>query len=367
MIMLRRVLFSLLATLIAATAPANAQTNTRIVFTSNRDGDFEIYVAESGAEADAEQLTDDPFASNYNPYWSPDGRAIHYINDPDGEGERRLMVMDADGSNKRSLTEGTDVVDMLSFPEWSPDSRYLLFGGFTEPAASGADSIRMYIYDLQTDKRVQLNYEMPAGIPSVAWTPDNEPLVMTADGLAITDLRGEEYTLLVPQTRSIFDITPDGEYVVVELPSAPNSSLCGDGTSLTAFSMAALRDGSVSGNAFACTPTGILYRAYFSPDGSKLALDMVDVSDREGAETVYVLDAVEDRSGNLKGENLRAVIKDSFVVWLPNSNAMGFDERINNEPGQLFITDLSGKVEQITFATDTDDPESNVQGDWFSE
>ncbi|MEZ4388230.1 MAG: S41 family peptidase [Candidatus Krumholzibacteriia bacterium] len=53
-----------------------------------------------------------------DPLWSPDGRRIAYR-----EGEGTLMVMDADGSHRRTLYEGWDNPEAA----WSPDSRWLAY------------------------------------------------------------------------------------------------------------------------------------------------------------------------------------------------------------------------------------------------
>ena len=71
-----------------------------IVFTSERNGDLEIYTMDADGQNQT-RLTDNP-GYDQGPVWSPDGARIayHSWNGRDLE----LWVMDADGSNKTQLT-----------------------------------------------------------------------------------------------------------------------------------------------------------------------------------------------------------------------------------------------------------------------
>ena len=68
----------------------------RIAFTSNRDGDYEIFVMDLDG-TNLQQLTDnDDFDSS--PAWSPDGSRITFMSDRNGDYE--IFIMDADGTNQ---------------------------------------------------------------------------------------------------------------------------------------------------------------------------------------------------------------------------------------------------------------------------
>ena len=91
---------------------------TRLAFASNRDGDAEIYVASaSGVPASTfmdfglTRLTDNS-AEDTLPAWSPDGKLIAFTSDRDGN--REIYVMKADGSNQTRLTNN-------SAPDYNPD------------------------------------------------------------------------------------------------------------------------------------------------------------------------------------------------------------------------------------------------------
>jgi Tol biopolymer transport system component len=112
----------------------------RIVFGSQREGDFDIYTMDADG-SDVRRLTD-RYGYDGGPWWSPDGtriawRAWH----PETPEERALWkdcmdrdyivpvpldlwVMDADGGNKRRLTDNGAT---NWAPSWHPDGRRLVF------------------------------------------------------------------------------------------------------------------------------------------------------------------------------------------------------------------------------------------------
>ena len=60
----------------------------------------------------------------WTPAWSPDGRRIAFTSERDGNPE--IYVMNADGSGVTRLTYN-DARDLDSFPAWSPDGRRIAF------------------------------------------------------------------------------------------------------------------------------------------------------------------------------------------------------------------------------------------------
>ena len=93
----------------------------KIAFASDRDGDSEIYVM----EADATNVTQLTRNTHYDgsQVWSPDGSKIAFDSDRDGDSE--IYVMDADGTNVVKLTSNTAVDEW--FPFWSPDGSKIAF------------------------------------------------------------------------------------------------------------------------------------------------------------------------------------------------------------------------------------------------
>ena len=113
---LRRCLFLLLLALMVASDSTAQGLDQRIVFASDRDGDWDIYSMDANGN-NLLQLTDHP-ASDEDPAGSPDGRRIAFASErgvtPD------LYVMDSDGSNVVRLTRDNFGERHLSWtPGWN--------------------------------------------------------------------------------------------------------------------------------------------------------------------------------------------------------------------------------------------------------
>jgi dipeptidyl aminopeptidase/acylaminoacyl peptidase len=94
----------------------------KIVFTSRRDRDFEIYVTNADG-SDQQRLTRSR-GIDKNPVFSPEGSRIAFTSNRDGNYE--IYVMDADGRNPRRVTRSSERSD---FACWHPDGKRLVFVG----------------------------------------------------------------------------------------------------------------------------------------------------------------------------------------------------------------------------------------------
>ena len=91
-----------------------------IAFTSERDGNLEIYVMNSDG-SDPIRLTHNT-SSDSQPAWSPDGKKLAIVSERDGNAE--IYVMNADGS---AVTRHTFNNAADESPVWSPDGEKIAF------------------------------------------------------------------------------------------------------------------------------------------------------------------------------------------------------------------------------------------------
>ena len=93
---------------------------TKIAFTSMRDGNTEIYVMD-GDGKNQRRVTVNPTYDQY-PTWSPDGKKIAFVSNRN-KGRNQIWVIDVDGKNSIRLTDGASD----SYPDWSPDGKTILY------------------------------------------------------------------------------------------------------------------------------------------------------------------------------------------------------------------------------------------------
>lgn len=108
------------AALTAAAPPPAPALPDEIVFQSNRDDDYEIYIMNVDG-SNQRQLTFNTIDDRF-PRVSPDGRSIVYQS---GRGSlAEIFVMNRDGSDQRRLTFNEDLDEL---PTWSPDGQRIVF------------------------------------------------------------------------------------------------------------------------------------------------------------------------------------------------------------------------------------------------
>gem|GEM_PF-4891533 len=99
--------------------PAWSPDGSKIVFASNRDGNYEIYVMDADGSNQV-RVTHNP-ATDRKPAWSSQGQ-IAFVSDRDGN--REIYVIDPDGTDEARLT---NTLDDNYDPAWSPDGSQIVF------------------------------------------------------------------------------------------------------------------------------------------------------------------------------------------------------------------------------------------------
>jgi Tol biopolymer transport system component len=91
-------------------------------FTTNRDGNWEVYVGATNGRSKPVRVTYRQYATSTDPVWSPNGQYIMYESNRDGNWE--LYMFDVTNGQETRLTENR-ATDTNAF--WSPDSTKIIF------------------------------------------------------------------------------------------------------------------------------------------------------------------------------------------------------------------------------------------------
>src|SRR2546430_195182 len=129
-----------------------------LAFTTNRDGNDEIYVVDA-AGTDVLNLSHNAANDDW-PSWSPDGSKIAFHSDRDGNFE--VYVMNTDGTGLVDLTNSTA---NEAFPAWSPDGSKIAFGSDRD----GNDDV--YVMNADGTGVLNLTHNPAFDGYTVAWRP----------------------------------------------------------------------------------------------------------------------------------------------------------------------------------------------------
>ena len=135
--------------------------NGRIVFTSRRDGNAEIYIAELDL-SEQRRLTMTT-ATDTAPALHPAGLTVAFVSNRSGS--QRVWLMDADGANPRALATGSPSFVPEGNPAWSPSGDRIAF------TSVRTNTSQVFIVPASGGEAVQLSHE-PGGAFSPTWSAD---------------------------------------------------------------------------------------------------------------------------------------------------------------------------------------------------
>ncbi len=276
----RRYLFLFILALMVAWDSTAQGFESRIYFSSNRDGDWDIYSMDVNGD-NVVQITNHP-ASDEDPGCSPDGRRIVFRSERDVTPD--LYMMDSDGGNVIRLTRDNF---LEGNPSWTPDGTRFAFSSFRFVVGNW----EIYLMDADGNNLINLtNHKWWDVKPS--WSPDGSKMafvsardgdfntpwhifVMNADGTGRRNLTGD--THLHDNWGPAW--SPDGRKIAF--------------SSLRHFFPAPSRDDifviSADGEELEQLTDGprSCWSPVYSPDGTKI----VFVSNRDGDYNIYLMDA----------------------------------------------------------------------------
>jgi Tol biopolymer transport system component len=145
---------------------------SKIVFTSFRDGDGEIYIMDADGK-NAKRIT---HAKGYDggPFFSPDGKQIIYRSDRKGNDLLQVFVNNVEGTAERPLTNN----DFVNWgPSWNPDGTKIIYA----TSKHGHSNYELYLMDVASGDQERITFhEGFDGLP--IFSPDGKQLMWTSSG-----------------------------------------------------------------------------------------------------------------------------------------------------------------------------------------
>lgn len=157
-----------------------------VAFSSNRSGNYDIFVMNEDGTA-VRQLTTDP-SDDTQPRWSPDGTQLVFTSFKDGGATATtdkfttdLFLVNADGSNIRHLTSTTKSDENSA--AWSPDGKKILYGkrDYSDAGTRIGGSAGLFMMNADGSGSTRFVLANPDfGPGAAAWSPDGKRIAIAA-------------------------------------------------------------------------------------------------------------------------------------------------------------------------------------------
>ena len=251
-----------------------ALANNKVAFTSDRDGNNEIYLMNADG-SNPERLTNNA-ANDRQPVISHDGAHIAFISDRSGS--PNLYVMDVDGSDANQLTDSSAETFL---PSWSPDDSKLAFSDARNTSDDGA------IYTINVDGSSEERLTYTQALDSHAsWSADGNKIAFASDRGGSNDIYkmnadGSDVEAVTDDSSENFAPrwSPDGSKIAIARRQGGSQHIYTmdlNGLDLTRI-----------------TENGMNDSPSWSPDGSEIVFQ----TDRDGNQEIYKINA--DGTGNV--------------------------------------------------------------------
>jgi TolB protein len=190
--------------------PIFTQDGSALLFASNRNGPFDLYLLVFG-EKQLVQITDD-VGNVVSPSYSPDGRRIVFANQA-GEGPASIWMVNADGLNPNLVYTGADDIVAAA---WSPDGEKIAYA----MSVGIPQEYEIFTMDTNGKNHLRISQGLQGIGGSIDWSPDGKSLLVYAGvygdkNIFKIDVATGDYTQLTDGGNNAgASYSPDGRYIV---------------------------------------------------------------------------------------------------------------------------------------------------------
>ncbi len=290
-----------------------------IVFTSDRDGNLEIYSVQADGRGEEENLSRSP-RDEFSPSLSPNGRYVAFLSG--GSEDRKLEVLKINGEERTQVFGGTGT---LTQPKWGPDSERVAFALAQESGNS--------VYVSESDGTESLLLSKVAADEVGGWSPEGKFVVFSVrdgaeQGLYIRNPDGVNEFRRTQSTDYGAVWSPDSRYIAFLSTRDGNPEIYvvdpeeGDEVRVTDSEAAE-------------------YDLSWSPNGKRLLF----VTERDGNAEIYVVE-IKDRG---MADNLTRLthneVRDEQPTWSPNGRRIAFVSYLDGD-ADIFVMESDGQDQQ---------------------
>jgi TolB protein len=196
-------------------APALSPDRRSVAFYTNRDGNWEVYVAATDGQSAPQRVSYNTFAIDQDPVWSPDGRYILYESSRRGNFDLYLVDVTIGPDSETPLATGPANEVNAYF---SPDGKTVIY----ESQSQGTSQI--FVYDLASQKTTKISDGKGADF-NPTFSPDGKKIAYRSyrdNGavgvLYISDADGKNAKAISDGKKSATNHSwsPDGKYIAYQ-------------------------------------------------------------------------------------------------------------------------------------------------------
>lgn len=343
--------------------PALSPDGNSIAYSSDRSGNFELYVKPLTPGGREIQITSDG-AQNFEPAWSPDGRRIAYYSKNRGG----IWVMPALGGAARQL------IELGSRPAWSRDGSFIAFqsDGLADLGATSwgvGPSSTIWIVPAKGGSATQITQvsNPPGAHGSPSWSPDGKRIVFgTYESNAMSEIwtvsvRERELKRLTRNQQLYYDPTysPDGQYIYYAVVSGSSN-----------FGLWKFRISTDSGEPVGepaqvvnTTPTRIKHLT-LAADGKKLAYAAVSMV--SNLWSVPVSPGSSEATGTALPLTQDTSYRNSIPAFSPDGSKIAFVSWRSGTNQNIWLIDADGRSPAPLTTDAAGDPFCcNIYPSWF--